>query len=99
MPATFVRSATVVIEAAMFLIADGVLNIPDVGIMNVKQCRAFLLNSIWLQEYMNRQWELESASPHGDQYKEFVLALTGPGGTGKTAVLKATEALITYFAL
>ena len=92
------KSNTIVVEAAIFLITEGLFNIPDVGTLNVKQCRAFLLNAVWLQEHMNNQWELESASPLSGQFDEFVFAMVGPGGSGKTAVLKITEALITYFA-
>ena len=47
---------------------------------------------------MNNQWDLESASPLSGQFDELVFAMVGPGGSGKTAVLKITEALITYFA-
>ena len=40
-----------------------------------------------------------SAEPfRPDNPKEFVLVLIGPGGTGKTVVLKAAEALIDHFA-
>ena len=43
---TYVRSTTVVMEAAFFLLQAGVLNIPDTGKINVKQARAFLWNVI-----------------------------------------------------
>ena len=97
LPQTWVKSPTVVIEAAIFLIQEGVFKIPDLGIQNVKQCRAFLLTAIWFQERMNKKWELESSSPMSGNFDEFVLVLIGPGGTGKTAVLKSAEALITFF--
>ena len=49
LPQTWVKSPTVVVEAAIFLIQEGVFKIPDLGIQNVKQCRAFLLTAIWFQ--------------------------------------------------
>ena len=36
-------------EAAFFLLQQRLLHVPDVGIYNVKQCRAFLWNAAWLQ--------------------------------------------------
>ena len=91
------------LEAAFFLIKSGVLNIPDTGNVNVKQARAFLWNAIWLQKHMNAQWKLEEARPSKSSkrcasFNDFALAIIGPGGTGKTAVLKVTEALIVFFA-
>ena len=47
----YVPSETVVMEHAFVLISEGLLNIPDVGRVNVKQARAFLWNAAWLQEY------------------------------------------------
>ena len=90
-------------EAAYYLVDCGLFNIPDVGTVNVKQARAFLWNAAWLQEHMTARWKLEGelsrkqtdAEPKFDDY---CLAIVGPGGTGKTAILKATEALITIFA-
>ena len=73
----------------------GLLNIPDVGLINIKQARAFLWNAAWLQEYMNIQWELDVSKKHQEDTKA---AIIGAGGTGKTAILKVTEALITFFA-
>ena len=36
---------------------------------------------------------------HGSQrFQQFALAIVGPGGTGKTAVLKSVEALTNFFA-
>ena len=36
-------------------------------------------------------------SPTAYDFKGYCLAIMGPGGTGKTAVLKLTEALIVFF--
>ena len=44
-------SETVVMSAAFFLLEQGLLNIPDVCTVNVKQARAFLWNAAWLQEH------------------------------------------------
>ncbi|CAK0894190.1 unnamed protein product, partial [Prorocentrum cordatum] len=96
------KSSTSVVEAALFLLSQKVLDIPDVGGINVKQARAFLWNALWLQDVMNREWSLDD--PPGSQFSSsssladgFQLALMGPGGTGKTAVLRVTEALVSYF--
>ena len=100
---TIVPSETVVLEAAFHLLEQGLLNVPDLGKINVKQARAFLWNAAWLQEFMSARWresgELSSASSEPPRLSpdEFCLAIMGPGGTGKTAVLKITEALIVFF--
>ena len=89
---------TVVMEYAFILIQEGLLNIPDVGTVNVKQARAFLWNAAWLQEYMNAKWRDEGliaderVSRERQRFADFSLAIMGPGGTGKTAVLRITEA-------
>ena len=90
-------------EVAYYLIECGLFNIPDVGTINVKQARAVLWNAAWLQEHMTAKWQLEgelAPSPNDAKAKfdDYCLAIVGPGGTGKTAILKATEALITIFA-
>ena len=97
----FVRSPSVVMEAAFFLLREGLLNIPDVGTVNVKQARAFLWHAAWLQEHMNRHWRAESPL-HLDagekvKFENFCVAIMGPSGTGKTAVLKLSEALTLFF--
>ena len=97
-------SATIVMESAFFLIQQGLLNIPEVGTVNVKQARAFLWNAAWLQEHMSATWRekgllaRETAGPWEQYFKEFSLVIMGPGGTGKTAVLKISEALTVFFA-
>merc|ERR1711923_586883 len=52
---------------------------------------------------MNEVWSADDVAPaqsgaQSDIVHSFALAIIGPGGTGKTAVLKATEALIAFFA-
>ena len=96
-------SETVVMEAAFHLINSGLFKIPDVGIDNVKQCRAFLCYARWLQQRMIVKW-YEEGKLHGDTVPEsdrhvlpFQMALIGAGGTGKTTVLKAIEALVDHF--
>jgi hypothetical protein len=100
------HSETIVVEAAFFLLREGLLNIPDLGVINVKQARAFLWNAAWLQEYMNQLWRREAEFAPGtvvedgraELFKSFQLVIIGPGGTGKTAILKVTEALTIFFA-
>ena len=102
LPVDYQRSDTVVLEAAFFLLKQGLLNIPDIGCVNVKQAIAFLWHAAWLQDHMSCKWREEPHSmlcedrrPHFD---EFALAVMGPGGTGKTAILKLSEALTIFFA-
>ena len=96
------RTPTVVMEAAFSLLKLGLLNVPDVGTINVKQARAFLWNAAWLQEHMNEKWREEGVfledCPKAPRIQQFALAIVGPGGIGKTAVLKVVEALTTFFA-
>ena len=75
--------------------------------MNVKQARACLWNAAWLQEFMNKRWNTDEVSSAGvrvprsktqEAFATMCLAIVGPGGTGKTAVLKLTEALTIFFA-
>ena len=99
----YVPSETVVMEHAFFLLREGLLNIPDVGSINVKQARAFLWNAAWLQEYMSRLWREKGILPCQDEVRSqlspdsFCLAIMGPGGTGKTAVLRLIESLTVFF--
>ena len=55
--AKYVKSRTIVLEAACHLLLHGALSIPDVGCINVKQARALLWNAVWLQEHMNASWQ------------------------------------------
>ena len=45
LPVSYQKSPTVVMEAAFYLLLEGVLNIQDIGEVNVKQARAFLWNA------------------------------------------------------
>ena len=63
LPRQCVPSETAVMEAAFYLIKEGVWNIPDMGRVNVKQARALLWNAAWLQEHMNSIWRDEGALP------------------------------------
>ena len=108
LPQTFTqRSPTAVMEAAFYLLRQGLLNIPDIGRINVKQTRAFLWNAAWLQEHMNKEWQGDDFPLAGaraqrskmqEAFSDLRLAIIGPGGTGKTAVLKISEALTVFFA-
>ena len=98
-----VPSRTVVMEAAFHLLVDeGLLNVDELGRINVKQARALLWNVAWLQEHMSVRWRSEGrlqTDLPGDgsrHFTDFGLAIMGPGGTGKTAVLKVIEALTVF---
>ena len=84
-----VPSSTVVMEAAFFLLAQGFLNIPDTGTINVKQARAFLWNAAWLQSHMTAKWVAEDKLPDdvldasSHSFEGYCLAIMGPGGTGQ----------------
>ena len=102
--AKYVKSPSIVLEAACHLLVHGALNIPDVCCINVKQARALLWNAVWLQEHMNEQWREKEWSTtniasacEASLVNNFTLAIMGPGGTGKTAVLKAIEPLTIFF--
>ena len=109
LPRTYIRSETIVMEYAFRLLQKGSLNVPDTGCINVKQARALLWNAAWLQERMNEKWELPAGcaqpvvkSEPADVVKSelaenFNLIIFGPGGTGKTAILKVVEALTQFF--
>ena len=104
LPPVTKKSDTVVMEAAFhLLVVEGLLNVQDLGQMNVKQARALLWNAAWLQEHMSVRWRNEGALQAdlpGDgarHFADFALAIMGPGGTGKTAVLKVVEALTVFF--
>ncbi len=97
-------STSVVMEAAFFLLEQGLLHIPDVGSINVEQARAFQWNAAWLQQHMTAVWlangTLSAASTGSavQPFRNYCLAIVGPGGTGKTAVLKICETLTVFFA-
>ena len=99
-----VPSPSVVMEAAFHLLEEKILDIPGIGITNVKQARALLWNAAWLQEHMTERWKEEGQLQLSKQedrpglFKDFCLAIMGPGGTGKTHVLKVIEALTIFFA-
>ena len=100
-----IPSPTIVVEAACFLILDGLLTIPDVKRVNVKAARALLHIAVWLQRRMLQRWYEagQLSEPSGSRKcelldEEFMLAIIGPGGTGKTTLLRCAEALIDHFA-
>ena len=91
-------------EAAFHLIERRLFHIPDVGTINVKAARAFLFMASWLQSRMLQIWYEKDQLPADvvseaeKHVEEFCFILIGPGGTGKTIVSKAFEALVDYFA-
>ena len=97
------ETSTAVLEAAVFLLQKGVVDVPAVGGVNVKQARTLLWWAAWLQYHMHTRWYDEGILPEGPPggscrlFHDFQLALIGPGGTGKTTVLLLVEALIEFF--
>ncbi|CAK0855377.1 unnamed protein product [Prorocentrum cordatum] len=96
------RTRTAVVDACLHLLHNGVLDVVDMERVNVKQARALLWNAAWLQDVMNRRWGFDeptgpTATGRPSLADGFQLALMGPGGTGKTAVLRVVEAVICYF--
>ena len=85
----YTPSTIVIMEAAFELLQSGLLNIPDVGSLNVKQARAFLWNAVWLQHYMNELWQADDKLPSdtwdstAHKFHNYALAIVGPGGTGQ----------------
>ena len=99
------RTTSAVVDAALFLMSEGICGVPELGseAVNAKQGRAILWAAVWLQDVMNREWNLNpacestAASRPESLADNFQLALMGAGGTGKTTVLRVIEALINYF--
>ncbi|CAK0905228.1 unnamed protein product, partial [Prorocentrum cordatum] len=96
------RTRTAVLDACFHLLRAGVLNVVDMPEINVKQARALLWNAAWLQDVMNRARGFDEPSGptvtgRPSLADGFQIALMGPGGTGKTAVLRVVEAIICYF--
>ena len=54
-------------EAAFFPLQQRLLHVPDVGVYNVKQCRAFLWNAAWLQHHMIAKWIEEDKLPASER--------------------------------
>ena len=70
MPQSYTWTQTIVMEAALHLLTEGLLNVPDVGCINVKQARAFLWNAAWLQEFGNKRREGECAAAEYRQVQQ-----------------------------
>ena len=89
-------------EVAFQFVQSGLLDIPESGGINVKASRAFLKIAQCLQEHMLWKWAsddvLEVDDFAGLRTAQQILVIIGPGGTGKTTILRMAEALIDFCA-
>ena len=93
---------TAVLDAAAFLLDQGLLNVKGEDRLNVKQCRALLHWALWLQKKMSHQWVKAgqlAAEPWASGAKPEPLrhVLIGGAGCGKTTTLLVIEALLDFF--
>ena len=80
-------SHTRVIEAAIFLLRCGLLNVKGTPHLNVKQARALMHWAWWLQQQMSQEWVAKGvlgAAPFGIDRAALCHVLTGGAGGGKT---------------
>ena len=95
-----VKSHTVAYDAAAFLIRQGLLNVKGTPHVNVKQARALLHFTGWLQDYLSQQWIQDKtlmAPSHQIFLSTLFHALIGGPGTGKTTTTKVIKALLEHF--
>ena len=100
------KTPKLVLEAAFFLLQEGLLSIPGSGLINSKQGLALLHVASWIQKKKTQQWRDEGVlllaqedlkiqeQFFGD---ELLMVLSGAAGTGKTTVIRVIEKLFDYF--
>ena len=82
-------SHTMVLEAAAFLLQQGLLSIRQLKRTNVKQGRALMIWAVWLQRCKSLEWIAEGKLSRDTlpveprQLQKQVLILIGGAGTGK----------------
>ena len=94
------RSHTVVLEAAVFLIRKGLLNVKGTSHVNVKQARFLMTYAVWLQNFKSAEWIREHGlgePPWKLDFEVFIHVLIGGAGTGKTTTVQVVDALVDYF--
>ena len=90
----------VVLDAAVFLLDAGLLNIKNTSEMNIKQGRAMMQWAWWLQNYKSDQWIREgrlSEAPWKLDSSPLHHVLIGGAGAGKTTTLRVIDALLDKF--
>ena len=103
------HSFSVVLEAAVWLLRAGVVNVRGERCVNVKQARCLFHVAAWIQKKQTGKWlqsensELKVASKkrkdwHLERAKEtFLQVLSGAAGTGKTTMVLLMEHLHDHF--
>jgi hypothetical protein len=92
-------SHTVVVEAAVFHLQKGLLNVKGTHHVNVKQARALITYAVWLQHYKSDEWIRDgklSEAPWIPEYEQFIHILIGGAGTGKTTTLRCIDDLVDF---
>lgn len=96
-------SHTMVVEAAVFLLGQGVLNVKGSDQMNVKQSRVLLLWAIWLQHQKSVEWIAAGKLDRRDlislpaSLRQLQMVLIGGPGTGKTTTVMVVDAFLKFF--
>ena len=96
-------SHTMVVEAAAFLLGQGVLNVKDSDQMNVKQSRVLMIWAIWLQHEKSVEWiaggilDRSGLITLPPSLRQLQMILIGGPGTGKTTTVMVVDALLKFF--
>ena len=92
-------SHTRVIEAAIYLLRCGLLNVKGTSRINIKQGRALMHWAWWLQQEMSQEWMVKGMlgkAPFDIDRAPLCHVLTGGAGAGKTTTLRVIESLLDF---
>ena len=93
-------SHTVVYEAFVFLVKQGLFNVKDTQHVNIKQARAVLHFAHWLQQRLSQLWigqDLLSPPAWPLSSEALLHALIGGPGTAKTTTTKIINGFLEHF--